>query len=353
MLIVSVVSVIAVLLSWCARDKRFRFLFELAMIIVTFLVSIRYDYGNDYRAYLAEFQIINSGVLSRMEIGWVLLCKVCRPVGFMGMVILLSIIENYLIYRFIKRYSSPEWYWLAMFTYLFVANIMLLGCSMMRQFLAMVIGLNSVKYIEEKKFLKYLLAALLAMSFHMSAILILPLYFLNFFINIMGKRIGIAGLVVFFLLIVYYRETFFINLSKIFLQTEAAYTSYLVWGEGGGWGIRGFLISFITVLGIATSYNTFTDSGKIIVLVLVLSFLISPFYELLVIFARLNLYFIIFSICAYPIILNGASPKILKYILVLAFIANTLIEYFGFFHSDVYGKYFINYQTIFSAPKWI
>lgn len=67
-----------------------------------------------------------------------------------SLVIVLTAFEISVYYWFIKKYIPKEWYWFAVFIYVFNPNFMLTQSSMMRQTLAMCIVLLSIPYIYKK-----------------------------------------------------------------------------------------------------------------------------------------------------------------------------------------------------------
>ena len=185
------VCVIAVLCSYWGKGF-LKYGLEWAFGIITVFLSIRYYWGSDYPSYLNMYQgFMNSGISSldfsgmadlreRGEIGWTLINLLCRPIGFFGMVAILTVFENWVIYSFIKKNVDKKDYWLSIFIYLFCADYFLVGASMMRQWLAMCIFILAIPSISQGKPLRYFLLVLLMASIHLTSLVLLPLYFLHY-----------------------------------------------------------------------------------------------------------------------------------------------------------------------------
>ncbi|MEG0808464.1 MAG: EpsG family protein, partial [Alistipes sp.] len=186
-----IIGLIVVFLSWLSRYNKTRYGLEVGFVILTVFLAIRYNWGNDYPGYLNGFIDINSYGIGLFdwdafssfredEVGWVFLNRLFAPVGFFGLVIALTIFEHVVLYRFIKKYVPVDWYWFAVFIYVFSSEYMLTGSSMMRQFLAMCIYLIAIDFMIAKRPVYFFLLILLAATFHTSAYILLPTYFIRY-----------------------------------------------------------------------------------------------------------------------------------------------------------------------------
>ena len=153
-----VIGLICVFLAYLGRYRRLSWGFGAAMTILFVFLAIRYEWGNDYRQYIDKFTVYNSidefnysDPNERWEVGWIFLYRIFKPFGFFSLVIVLTAFEISVYYWFIKKYIPKEWYWFAVFIYVFNPNFMLTQSSMMRQTLAMCIVLLSIPYIYKKK----------------------------------------------------------------------------------------------------------------------------------------------------------------------------------------------------------
>ena len=101
------VSIICILITLFQKKKESALAYS--FVILTVFFAIRYNFGNDYFAYLKHFDLANQGNLldalesERFEDGWVVLCRLSKPIGFFGMVIILTVFENFVLYRMKKN----------------------------------------------------------------------------------------------------------------------------------------------------------------------------------------------------------------------------------------------------------
>ena len=199
-----IIGLISTLIA--AMYKRTRYSLELSFIFFSFFFAIRYDFGNDYLSYLNHFEAVCDSydfdsalsASTSFEAGWVLLCRLFRPIGFFGMVFVLTILENLIIYRLINKYVPVKWHWLAVFSYVMTSSLCLTGLSMMRQFLAMCICMIAIDLALKKRgyFIWALFLVLLSTQFHTSAMICYPFCFIGFVkdIKLSGTVSVIIGL---------------------------------------------------------------------------------------------------------------------------------------------------------------
>lgn len=100
-------------------------------------------------------------------------CKIISP-SFHFFVFICCLINSILLFRFLIRYTDniP----LALVFFLCMGGIVI-QTNLMRNSLALFIFLNALVLLENRRLIPYLLICLLCISFHMSSILFIPLYF--------------------------------------------------------------------------------------------------------------------------------------------------------------------------------
>lgn len=102
------------------------------------------------------------------------LCKTfCKEFAFFS--IALSTLDIILLLRFLKRWGVNNLPFVFMMFMMF--NGVGIMSNLMRNQMAIFIFMNTLEYIEKKEPLKYIAGCLLAMCFHSTAVLFLPLYF--------------------------------------------------------------------------------------------------------------------------------------------------------------------------------
>jgi hypothetical protein len=155
-------------------------------LILILQTGLRWETGTDwlpYKSHFDETESINSigiSLLLGFEPGYTLFILFSKLISsnYSFFLIIHSILYFGLIFVFLK--STKSSFFLVLFLF-YVVSIGYLGSN--RQLLAMSIGAFSFKYIEEKKFILFLLTVLLAISFHISALIYFLFYAFNKRIN--------------------------------------------------------------------------------------------------------------------------------------------------------------------------
>lgn len=131
-----------------------------------------------------------------------------------------------LLHIFIKRYLPTKYHALAYVVFI-VFNGFILEINLLRNFKAILILLLALQHIENREPIKYFLYVLLAISFHWTGILFIPLYFfLHKKIDIrIYVLIFVFGTVIYFLQIEYIKPTI-LNISKLLPENIAIRIQY-------------------------------------------------------------------------------------------------------------------------------
>ncbi|MEG1916839.1 MAG: EpsG family protein [Muribaculaceae bacterium] len=359
-----IIGLIVVFLAWLSRYNKTRYGLEVGFIILTGFLAIRYDWGNDYPAYLQFFQELNSygiglfdwaalSLFKEGEIGWTFLNKLFAPVGFFGLVMFLTIFEHAVLYRFIKKYVPANWYWFAVFIYVFYSGFMLTGSSMMRQFLAMCIYIISIDFIVGKRPVYFFLLIILAASFHTSAYILLPTYFVRY-LNFEIKPLYLIVIIPAFYFWSIYAADMFGDTAKILMALEdfEKYEVYVGSKTTDALG-TGLGVIFANIIAITCLYysHKLPTNLRLICLLMLLDLIFIPFASIAPLVGRLGMYFSILSIVIYPVIFRNIGDKAFRYFIVCGYMIVTTKGFFEFFYSDLWYERFFEYQTIFSASN--
>lgn len=352
-----IVSFICILITFFQKKTKNALTFS--FIILTVFLAIRYNFGNDYPAYLLHFDLANQGTLEnafdfeRFENGWVILCRICKPIGFFGMVIFLTILENAIIYYIIRKYVPQDWYWLALFGYLFSVSLCLTGLSMMRQFLAMCICLISFVLVTRRKVILSILLVLLASQFHTSAYVCLPICFMGIIKDI---QVSFKTSLLFILVLAIIYSTAVVLFGDYLSQfiNDSVFDVY----EGSigqkytrNIGISTFFNYFILGI-IILMLNKQETSNRLFVLFFLLFFIVDAFKPIAPLISRVGLYFYIL----YPICMPNAVAKLsirTRIVTICLLIIFGVYGYFSFILSPGWGNSFLHYKTIFSVGNWM
>lgn len=195
-----------------SRFKTEIHLFE--KIGIAFLVvfsSLRVNVGVDYKIYLSAFQNFSQGMFEydSFEVGFVLLNRLVIELGGSFHVLLLLIAGINGVFLYLSLKELPKLRWLALFAYLSYFDLYVYSLAAMRQSIALSIFMFSIKYIKSGNLVKYISFILLATSFHWTAIMMLPFYFIYRYLttvtlkknlmyligSILGYAVGISSLI--------------------------------------------------------------------------------------------------------------------------------------------------------------
>jgi hypothetical protein len=349
-------GLLSVLFAYLARYKSTDWGLKVSFLLIFLFLALRYNFGNDYKFYLHYFININQveqfdyfHTSGRMEIGWILINRLFQPFGFFIMTAVLALFNCVVYYRFINKYVPVNYYWLAVFLYIFSTGFMLIHSSAMRQSVSIAMFIFSIDYIFKKDIIRYLLCIGIAYLFHGSAIILLSAFilgFLNWRINkITGFIIILVALSLFL-----FKE----SLTPFLDQFISAYFEKYKKYEGAaafGTGI-GFLFSCGLFL-LIVYYDKYQDSETALVFKLaIISFMFVPLAFYVQLIGRIGMYFAPATIIVYPVIIENIKKPLYKAIFIILLLFFTIYTFFQFFNSEPWKEYFGTYNTIFSANRF-
>lgn len=354
------ISVIAVFLAYLARFKQIKWGLEVAFILLTIFISLRYDWGNDYSGYLQKFQLTTSyssfdSEIFNIEPGWIFLNYISKPIGFFGFTILLTIFEYYVLYRLIKKYVPKNWYWLAVFIFTFNCSLMVVTSSMMRQFLAMSIFIITIEYIISKRWLISILLILLASLFHSSALILLPFSFFGY-LNISLTKLKPYIWFCVYLFLYFFAVDLFGKYFNMLIELEQ-FKDYEVYVGEKNVALStgaGVIINMILYFAMLTHQQYQVNRVKVLFILFAFSVFFNLFADIAPLTGRLGFYFSILSIVCYPLMFKEIKNIILRNAVLGIYILLLLKTFFDFFSfGSIWHKDFYNYQSIFSASGWL
>jgi hypothetical protein len=357
MLITTIVGVIAVIFaifaSYVPDNKK---LLKFSFLVIFMFLGLRYDFGNDYKAYYDYFTNIHRISLKDLlifneyqsnnlkEVGYTLLNKIFP--NFYLMIAILSLFSCYIYYDSIKKYVPEELLWFSIFIYIFNPYFMLVQSSAIRQTIAICLFIYSIQYIIERKFLKFLLFIILGGLFHKSAFILLPIFFLatptkwNKFV-----LIALGGL---FIFLTFFGFIFIGNIEsftkKYFNLYHDAYMSDIV-GTSINSGF-GYLYLFCIFLLIIWSHNKGDAQNTVISKLSLIGFVLYPIGLYLTMFGRIGMYLSPIIILSLPFAISKVRFWQLRIIIIGIITCYYLYEYINFFQNPVWIEKFYNYKTI-------
>lgn len=318
------------------------YFFIIPSFVLLFIISaFRGDFTTDYTNYTVLFKKINwfgfSDVFAIFdhEVGFLFLNRLIGV--FTDNAVYLFAITTFIIlfgfYHQFNKYSVNIWLSILMFV---TVGSYYASFNITRQILAVAIIFMGSRYLYERKFFKYLGVALVASLFHMTALIMVPFYFiLNLRIrlkNLFYILIGSVALIVFFDPI----------LSFIQLFVYANYTD-------NAWGMDGQAIANV-VLPIAFLIFTIFHSKKLDSKNNTMHriwFNAIIFYALFNVLAlqvemveRLGRFFAPYALLLIPFIFSKMQNKYLRFIYMMVLVAVLILYNYITLSDSVFDPYY-------------
>ena len=285
--------------------------------------------GTDLKNYIPYFEMIkqadwNNFFILPFEKGYFILNKILGAIGGENFFLfVIAFISLYGVYFSIKRYSQN--YFCSIFIFITFQFYIFLF-SGLRQSIAFSIIWISIKYIKERKIIKFLLLVLLASTFHKTAIIFIPVYW------IANKNITVRYFSLFLITLI---SIFIMKGTLVTLITRYMYKEYEVSSSTGGYTL--LIILFIILLFFILIRNQKIEKYKennIWFNMLMIAILIQSLASTQGNIARLTMYYSYSIIFLIPNILETLEDKkqkmlieIVIYILLFVFfLVNTQID---------------------------
>lgn len=155
---------------------------KISILFLIIVAGLRYNTGRDYLNYYQIYDWIKDGG-ERFEIGFYYLFKILGDFGFSYQftLFLISTFVILVIYFSIIRPIPLRYRYVSLFFFLIIYEnyFNIAANSLLRQSLAIVFFLVSIRYIVHKNFIKYLLVIIIGSLFHLSILLLIPFYFIK------------------------------------------------------------------------------------------------------------------------------------------------------------------------------
>ena len=361
MFVVITISLIALLFTYLESIGKFRDGMKWGFVLVTILGAIHYQYGSDYMAYYRLYQMIEDYPFNLKTImegdvfrdpGWVILCYLFKYLGgFFMMVAILNIVQNIIVYKFIKREVNIAWRPLAIFIYLFHTGFYLMSFTMMRQEFVIIIFLGIWPWIKEKKWAKCIIILYLCSFIHKTAFVLLPFSFWGYFPI---KNKNIIYFYILSLLTLYISSDILSNMFNIFTDFEDFGRYVDTYGKDNkrtfniGVGFVLYLLPVIASISYLINNRGKKETDKLrLVLLALIGNLIIPFSFISPIISRIGLYFAIYQTSSLPVAFNYIRNKTLRQMVLFSYSFIILYDYLFFFNSPLWSKSFSNFKTIF------
>lgn len=265
--------------------------------------------GGDLGNYIPTFEYIGGLPWERLvsvpfEIGYVLLNKVAFILS-QNVRLLLAVIGGFVVFGYVRMvYQKSALPWVSLLLFIGL-GFFTESLSMLRQAIAMVVFMCGLKYVEERKFGRYLIVVLLATSFHLTALVTLLLYpFVRFKLNVVNFIILLVGCGVFA------RFAGPIILNYIISRFYSLYSMQM--DAGGGFSML-ILLFAVTIVGILLKSKQETPQETVFSHMMVLACCMQLFALQFALFARIVMYFSLAMIVWVPGMLIRIEKRELRF----------------------------------------
>ncbi|EIF6290022.1 EpsG family protein [Clostridium perfringens] len=317
-----------------------------AILILALITGLRWGIG-DTPAYVHLYSLIEPGYDPKggYELGFVLFLAILKSISKdpQFMIFVTGIITTILNLWTIRKYCKDSYFELAIFVYV-ASGYYLVTMNGIRQSLAASIIFAVTSFILRGEFKKYLFLCILMTTFHTSALVMIPAYYVvrN---EAWSKRI--YQLLILFLIGMFLYEPLMAVVYK--LLGNSKYADYQNFNEGGSNILRVIVFAIPVILSyVKRDKLKEWPEANIFVNMSLISFLIMGFSLYNWIFARFTIYFQIYSFVLLAYIIKNCFEKSEKRLIYYGF----LVCYFLFFIYEYKISLGIVYTSNFSISKY-
>lgn len=203
-------------------------LYYIPWIGMAFIAAFRFFVGPDFYNYYHIFDILNSAngkpiyIEQNGELLYVYLAKMVMAIGGQAQLqfAISAFLTSYFFYKGFKYICQNNGVLFFIVSLLYLPFLYVASLNVVRQLIATAIFVYAIRFIIESKFLLYCLTIFVATLFHMSAVILFPLYWILKW-NVSKKVVFIIFLGIF--LLVFINPLPYIS----FLVANPAYAYYL------------------------------------------------------------------------------------------------------------------------------
>lgn len=201
----------------------------LALLLFSFIFGIRYNVGIDYLRYLNNYETIYAR-RENIEIGFNFITKIFTSLDFhfSFYFTFLAFLQVFLLFYALRNYYKIHSYLIIAFI---LSSTFLNFMNGIRQEIAFCFWVLAITFIVKKKIFPYLICVLLAVSFHISAVILLPFFLIYrnrncYFENV---KIQLLLLLVSLFIMFYFNPVLqiFENLGKVSSFLGLGYDGYI------------------------------------------------------------------------------------------------------------------------------
>lgn len=300
----------------------------IAIIMASLVCGLRYGVGTDFFEYQNWFfrYIDAMPSANTSDIGFAIFIKILQIFSKNPQIMYIAVafFVNIMVMIFIKR--NTKWYDMGYF--LFIAlSLYYSSFNIMRQWIAISMFLYALKYAFDGKFIKYSIVILVASTFHATAILLLPVYFL--FKLKLNRRNTIILMVSLFIILFSFEPiiNFIANLTGI---DATRYLRYFKQDGNSAGGYAYFIFAcatYILYLLVNKNYIANIKNGEQHIKLLMVTILVCLVGAGSSIFTRLQLYFVPILLICIPNCISFINKRQRKVIVICIYLVGMIYMY--------------------------
>lgn len=331
--------------------KRPACIFLLFCLLFLF-TAFRYDYGNDYGSYMSIHECISNGCglsVVNVEFGYYLFNMLFS--NYLVFIAFLSLFYCFCFCYFFVKYIDEEYWWFSAIVFLLLPNLFMVHLSSIRQMISICIFILSIKYLFNRSFMKYSACILFAATFHYSALVLLPAYYICRPDNYNKFDWIILATSSVFVIICFMDDSIFINILNYISGLYPKYKFYLRELKSTDFYRNRYLIgslNFTVIASILYFLKDQTPLNKIFYRMAVWCFMGKILAMFFLMFARISMYFEISLIIFIPLFVMQIRSHLLKTGVFMFFLFYLSFTYARLFTSPITVEKYSKYQTVLS-----
>lgn len=311
----------------------------------TLFMGLRYGVGLDYFNYLDSYGYDYNAY--GFEPFFYFLMYFCKNYleNFYYVTLFTLMISNIFIYLGLKKRNIEGFYFL-LAIFIFLSNTAMVYMNIMRQGIAVSICFYAVTFIYEKNFKRYLFFIILAMGFHLSAIFMLPFYFIRVKFN---KITFLIAVILCYVAAYFQLATVLINVvASIIPKYNYFQNSTFLQNDSVKLLSLGVLLNVVVMLCLLFSKKKNKQIEDIDTNLYLIGILFNVLSLSTFVFDRIGIYFFIFGISTIPKFLNNLKRVELRILLSMLVFVGVMI-YFSQQYLLIDEDNYNYYHSIFES----
>ena len=339
-------SLLASLLPFIFNKKNDLIIFPL--IFIGIIICMGYMTGSDWRLY--ESYYINDA-FPNYETSFILLTELAQrlKIDFWIYLITIKIAVYIILLRTLRKYNINVA--LFLFIYLSEMGLYLFVDNPLRNFIAFGIFLFALEPLFKRNFIRYFLIIFLASTFHITALIAIPIYFIS---NMRFNSTAVLGVFIALLSLSYFGDqilTLISNILSAFGNVNARYSSYsdeYYLSSNINFGLIHRLFFLFLILHFYPNFRN-NQITRIIFNLALLSIILYPISSYIVILKRFDIYLSLFPLWSTLLILESLEKN--KLLLIGILLLYSIGRMYLLVTSDYRYIPYSNYLVYFFAGE--